>query len=125
MREFLDLEHWPAAMSVEYVSYVLGWSENEVHILIRAGILPYLGSSDGSERKDIHTAELLELIADKKWMTKARNCLIAHWRQKNSSRVLRQNGSAKSHGSASAPKNNHPDYSDTQGKKNSNIPKLN
>jgi hypothetical protein len=87
MREFLMLKHWPAALSVEWASYALGWSEEEVRILIRKGVLPCLGGARGSERKDISSEELRSLMADPQWMSKARRTIIEAWRFKNRNRL--------------------------------------
>ncbi len=81
--EFLTLRILPARLTVEETAWFLGFSQNEISMLMADGLLKPLGRPPRNGQKYFATAELEELRRDGKWMAKASDTIVAYWRKRN------------------------------------------
>ena len=81
--EFLSLKILPARLTVDEAAWFLGFSQNEVSILISDGLLKPLGHPPRNGQKYFAALELEGLRRDVKWMAKASDAIVAYWRRRN------------------------------------------
>lgn len=85
-KDFLSLRHLPARSGISETAWLLGFGDNDIPVLISAGLLKPLGKPTASGSKYFATMEMLNLRNDTRWLTKASDCIVNHWRTKNASR---------------------------------------
>jgi hypothetical protein len=83
-QEFLNLTHPPARLSAEEASWFLGFSPQEIPVLVAAGLLKPLGHPARNGPKYFCTAELEELRRDRKWLARASDAIVGYWQNRNS-----------------------------------------
>lgn len=81
--QFLNLKASPARLSAEEAAWYLGFSPHEIPILIAKGLLKPLGRPPSNGPKYFATATLAELHRDAKWLARASDAIVEHWRFKN------------------------------------------
>jgi hypothetical protein len=81
---FLNLKTPPARLTAEEAAWFLGFAPHEIPILMADGLLKPLGHPPGNGQKYFATATLEELRRDMKWLAKASDAIVEHWRIKNS-----------------------------------------
>ena len=85
-REFLTLPNPPARLSTEEAAWLIGCAVHDIAILVAAGLLKPLGHPPPNGAKYFATATLVQLRADLKWLARASDALVDHWRAKNTRR---------------------------------------
>jgi hypothetical protein len=66
---------------------LLHCTQEDVHALVRAGLLKPLGNPPSNGRKLFHTRKLLEASEDSAWLAKITNAIYRRWKEKNGSRT--------------------------------------
>ena len=89
-REFLSLAVQPARLTLTEAAWFLGFTENDVSVLVSVKLLKPLGHPPASGSKYFALAELQILRNDTRWLTKASDATVNHWRKKNASRASNQ-----------------------------------
>jgi hypothetical protein len=85
-KEFLTLAIQPARLNISETAWFLGFIENDIPVLISAGLLKPLGRPPASGSKYFATAELQTLRNDTRWLAKASDAIVNHWKKKNAGR---------------------------------------
>ena len=91
-RDFLTLATLPARLGITEAAWYLGFTEHDIPALVSAGLLKPLGHPPASGSKYFSTNELQALRTDARWLAKASDAIVNHWRTKNFGR--RNNGEA-------------------------------
>jgi len=86
-REFLNLTTQPARLNLSETAWFLGFAENDISVLISVGLLKPLGHPPASGSKYFATAELQSLRTDTRWLAKASDAIVHHWKRKNAGRI--------------------------------------
>jgi hypothetical protein len=73
----------PARLTVEQAAWVLGCQPHDVPILVAARLLKPLGNPAANGIKFFATADVLELLKDRSWLTKVTNTINQHWHRQN------------------------------------------
>jgi hypothetical protein len=81
--KFLNLRTNPARLSVEETAWFLGFSPHEIPILVARGLLKPLGHPQPNTVKFFPAATVEELRKDVKWLGRATDVIMEHWRDKN------------------------------------------
>jgi hypothetical protein len=85
---FLNLKSPPARLTAEETGWFLGFSAQEIPILMGEGILKPLGRPARNGPKYFAAAELEELRRDRKWLAKASDAIVGYWHNKNARKNL-------------------------------------
>ena len=85
-KDFLSLPNPPARLGVAETAWLLGFAEHDISTLVSAGLLKPLGRPPPSGSKYFATVELQILRNDARWLAKASDAIVNHWRRKNSGR---------------------------------------
>jgi hypothetical protein len=85
-KELLTLRYLPARLGIQETAWYLGFGENDIPVLISVGLLKPLGKPTATGSKYFATVELLKLREDTRWLGKASDVIVNHWRSKNASR---------------------------------------
>jgi len=83
IERFLNLKHPPGRLTREETAWFLGFSPDEITILVSRGLLKPLGHPAANGQKFFLTAALEELKRDEKWFGKATDAIVEFWRNKN------------------------------------------
>lgn len=95
-KEFLNLRDKPARLTVEEAAIYLGFSANDIPILVARGLLDPLGNPPPNGVKYFAAAELTELKADRRWLARATDAIHRYWKEKNAQRKNNFMGANKS-----------------------------
>jgi hypothetical protein len=82
-REFLSLTATPARLTTQETAWLLGFAPHDIPILVRAGLLKPLGHPPRHGAKYFASSSLQPLRTDPKWLARASDAIVEHWRQKN------------------------------------------
>lgn len=82
-KEFLSLAVAPARLNTEETAWLLGFAVHDIPILVQAGLLKPLGHPPKHGTKYFATASIQQLRTDLKWLARASDAIVAHWRRKN------------------------------------------
>jgi hypothetical protein len=85
-KEFLSLVTPPARLGINETAWLMGFSEHDVPVLVSVGLLKPLGRPSSTGSKYFATVELQTLRNDTRWLAKASDAIVNHWRSKNSGR---------------------------------------
>ena len=85
-KDFLSLVTPPARVGIEETSWLMGFGETGIPVLVSAGLLKPLGRPTATGSKYFATVELQALRTDIRWLAKASDAIVNHWRSKNSGR---------------------------------------
>ena len=69
------------------VAEVLGFSSDDIPILVRNGLLEPLGKPASNCSKYFARIEVVQLADDTKWLAKATNAIYQHWSGKSARRA--------------------------------------
>lgn len=83
VRHFLNLNEKPARLTREQTAWKLGFTPDEITILIAKGLLKPLGHPAHNGQKYFLKATLDDLRRDEKWFAKASDAVCEYWRYKN------------------------------------------
>lgn len=84
VERFLNLKSPPGRLTREQAAWFLGFTPEEITILIAKGLLKPLGHPAHNGQKHFLTATLEDLRRDEKWYSKASDAIVEYWRHKNS-----------------------------------------
>jgi hypothetical protein len=84
VERFLNLKTPPGRLTKEQAAWYLGFSPDEIPILMAKGLLKPLGHPAANGQKFFLAAALEELRRDEKWFSKACDAIVEYWRYKNS-----------------------------------------
>jgi hypothetical protein len=79
----------PARLTAEQAGWVLGCQPHDIPALVASRILKPLGNPPPNGIKFFCTADILELLKDRSWLTNVTNTINQHWHSKN---ARKQNG---------------------------------
>lgn len=80
---FLSLARFPALISLLEACWLLGLLEHQGKILVARGMLSPTGKRRRRKGRLFVSGYILELAADRDWLSKAKDTLTAHWEQQN------------------------------------------
>ena len=85
-KDFLSLRNLPARLGICETAWLLGFGENDIPVLVSAGLLKPLGKPTATGSKYFAAVDLQNLRNDTRWLGKASDVIVNHWRSKNASR---------------------------------------
>lgn len=85
-KDFLSLRNLPARLGIVETAWHLGFGENDIPVLVSAGLLKPLGKPTATGSKYFATVDLQNLRNDARWLAKASDAIVNHWRSKNAGR---------------------------------------
>lgn len=85
-KEFLSLAHPPARLGINEAAWLMGFNEHDIPVLVSVGLLKPLGRPASTGSKYFATVVLQSLRNDTRWLAKASDAIVNHWRSKNSGR---------------------------------------
>ena len=85
-KDFLSLVIPPARLGINEAAWLLGFSDHDIPGLVSVGLLKPLGRPSSTGSKYFATVELQTLRNDTRWLAKASDAIVNHWRSKNSGR---------------------------------------
>ena len=85
-KDFLSLVTPPARLGITETAWLLGFSEHDIPVLVSAGLLKPLGRPAATGSKFFATVELQNLRNDTRWLAKASDAIVNHWKSKNAGR---------------------------------------
>ena len=85
-KDFLSLRNLPARLGIGETAWFLGFGENDVPVLVSAGLLKPLGKPTATGSKYFAVVDLQNLRNDTRWLGRASDAIVNHWRSKNASR---------------------------------------
>lgn len=89
-KDFLALPTPPARLTITETGWLLGFNDQDISVLVSAGLLKPLGHPPQSGSKYFATAAIQTLRNDTRWLAKASDAIVNFWRKKNASRVMAQ-----------------------------------
>jgi len=93
-KDFLTLAVQPARLNISEAAWILGFTESDISVLISVGLLKPLGRPPASGSKYFATAELHSLRSDTRWLAKASDAIVNHWKRKNAGRKVYESASS-------------------------------
>ena len=84
IEKFLNLKNPPGRLTKEQAAWFLGFTPDEITILMASGVLKPLGHPAYNGQKYFLAAALEDLRRDEKWYGKASDAIVEYWRYKNS-----------------------------------------
>ncbi|HEY3863148.1 MAG TPA: hypothetical protein VGO59_14795 [Verrucomicrobiae bacterium] len=81
--KFLNLKAVPARLTVEEAAWYLGFAAHDIPVLVANGFLKPLGHPGDNAVKFFALASLEPLRSDVKWLSRATDAMLDHWRKKN------------------------------------------
>jgi hypothetical protein len=85
-KEFLSVATPPARLGINETAWLLGFTEQDIPVLLSTGLLKPLGHPPASGSKYFATVELQNLRIDTRRLAKASDAIVNHWRKKNCGR---------------------------------------
>ena len=82
-REVLGLRRLPSRLGVADAAILLNVGEHDIPVLVRAGLLQPLGHPPPNAVKYFATLELMELVGDRKWLSRMCDTIYQYWAKKN------------------------------------------
>jgi hypothetical protein len=73
----------PARLNMEETAWFLGFAPHDIPILIQAGLLKPLGHPPLHGTKYFAPATVERLRTDLKWLARASDTIVGHWKKKN------------------------------------------
>jgi hypothetical protein len=81
--KFMNLQRWPARLTVEEVAWVLNCQTHDIQGLVRARLLKPLGNPPSNGKKLYDTKAVLACAEDPGWLCKMTNAIHKNWRRNN------------------------------------------
>lgn len=81
--KFLNLKTPPARLNTEEAAWYLGFATHDIPVLVSHGLLKPLGHPTDHTVKFFAFVTLFEHRNDPKWLARATDTMIDHWRGKN------------------------------------------
>ena len=92
--DFLALPVPPARLTITETAWLLGFTEQDISVLVSVSLLKPLGRPPASGSKYFATVELQNLRNDTRWLARASDAIVNYWRTKNSGRRQKCAGQA-------------------------------
>src|SRR5580692_5480678 len=92
--KFLNLKQVPARLTAEETAWYLGFSAHDIPILVANGLLKPLGHPGDNAVKFFAYAAIESLRVDVKWLARATDTMLEHWRKKNARKTGVECGSS-------------------------------
>jgi hypothetical protein len=73
----------PAHLTAEQVAWVINCQPHDIPVLVSARLLKPLGNPSPNGVKYFATADLIGLMEDRTWLSKATTAISQHWQEKN------------------------------------------
>jgi hypothetical protein len=83
VERFLNLRTPPGRLTREQTAWFLGFTPEEITMLIARGLLKPLGHPAHNGQKYFLAKMLEDLRRDEKWFGKASDAIVEYWRHKN------------------------------------------
>jgi hypothetical protein len=83
VERFLNLRNPPGRLTREQTAWFLGFTPEEITMLIARGLLKPLGHPAHNGQKYFLAKTLEDLRRDEKWFGKASDAIVEYWRHKN------------------------------------------
>ncbi len=96
IKDFLNLGTIPARLTKEQTAAYLGFTPDQITVLIQKGLLKPLGRPAPNADKFFARVELEDLKKNKEWLSKATLAVTVYWQDKNARKSKAANGAAKS-----------------------------
>ena len=90
----------PARLTAEQTAWVLNCQAHDIPVLVGTRLLKPLGNPPANGIKFFATADVLESIQDRAWLTKVTATIYAHWHRQNAARKQRTGLPPGSNGNA-------------------------
>src|ERR1700676_900047 len=84
VERFLNLHDPPGRLTKEQAAWKLGFTPDEITVLIAKNLLKPLGHPAHNGQKYFLASTLEDLRRDEKWYSKASDAIVDYWRYKNS-----------------------------------------
>jgi hypothetical protein len=84
---FLNLKTLPARLTAEEVAWYLGFAAHDIPVLVASGLLKPLGHPAENCAKLFAFAAIEPLRTDVKWLSRATDAMLDHWRKKNARKI--------------------------------------
>jgi hypothetical protein len=84
----------PARLTAEQAGWVLNCQPHDIPALVTSRLLKPLGNPPPNGIKFFSTADVLELLKDRSWLTKVTNTISQHWQRQNARKSTAQTASA-------------------------------
>ena len=81
--KFLNLKLVPARLNAEETAWYLGFATHDIPVLVANGLLKPLGHPGDNAVKFFALVTLEPLRVDVKWLSRATDSMLDHWRKKN------------------------------------------
>ena len=85
--QFLSLRQFPARLSVQETAWLLGFTEDQVKILLWEGVLKPLGHPPENGVKSFAYVDIKRFAEDASWLAKASDALVKYWRRRNAAQA--------------------------------------
>ncbi len=101
-QRFLSLlEQLPARLTAEQTGWVLNCQPHDIPALVTSRLLKPLGNPAQNGIRLFCTADILELLKNRSWLTKMTNTINQHWQRQNSRKKCQSsNGAQNGHSRA-------------------------
>lgn len=86
-KDFLALPVPPARLTMTETSWLLGFTEQDITVLVAVGLLKPLGHPPQSGSKYFASADLQALRDNTRWLAKASDAIVNYWKEKNAGRT--------------------------------------
>lgn len=73
----------PARISVEQTAELLGFQDHDIPVLIRKRLLNPLGKPAPNAPKWFSSLNILKLVENEEWLSKATKVISENWKRKN------------------------------------------
>ena len=90
-KDFLSLRTLPARLGINEAAWLLGFGEHDIPVLVSSGLLKPLGKPTATGSKFFAAVDLQNFRNDPRWLAKASDAVVHHWRAKNASRRTNPN----------------------------------
>ena len=87
----------PARLTAEQTGWVLNCQPHDIPALVSSRLLKPLGNPAQNGIKFFCTVDVLEVLKDRSWLTKATNAINTHWQKQNAKKCRSVNGSQNGH----------------------------
>lgn len=95
IKEFLNLGTHPARLTREQTAAYLGFTPDQITVLVQKGVLKPLGRPASNGDKFFAKVELEDLKKNKEWLSKATLAVSIYWKDKNARKSKVANGTTK------------------------------
>ena len=102
MTECWAARNIPARINAEKTATLLGFSADDLTVLMAAGHLQPLGKPAPNAPKYFHAIEIMSLAADRAWLDKATKIISQYWLKKRQRQKDDQSRASVGHSSGSA-----------------------